>query len=140
MELLLNLLWLTLAAPAVWIWSQPVQARHSYGHGRLGSCLVLVCVLMLLFPVVSASDDLHPMRPEMEESNPFKRTVKQSSGGASASWLSNPGSFFARSFSDSPTFPGREVCALILLSSFIFPELLTSGRRDSRAPPAFLLG
>ncbi|MGO9404711.1 MAG: hypothetical protein ACLPVW_14710 [Terriglobales bacterium] len=25
-------------------------------------------MLILLFPVISASDDLHPMRPEMEES------------------------------------------------------------------------
>ncbi len=36
---------------------------------------VLGCALVLLFPVISASDDLHAMRAEMEESTPGKRGV-----------------------------------------------------------------
>ena len=141
MELLLNLVWLTLAVPAIWIWrNNSARVGHSRYHDRLCSCLLLVCVLVLLFPVISASDDLHPMRAEMEESSPFKRTVKQSTSGPLGSWLANPGSFFARSISESPISPNREVCALVSASSFIFPELLTFGQRDSRGPPAPLLG
>jgi hypothetical protein len=34
----------------------------------------------LLFPVVSASDDLHPISAEIEESGLSKRTVKHSQG------------------------------------------------------------
>jgi hypothetical protein len=141
MELLLNLVWLALALPAIWIWRhEPAQATNCCGYSRLRSSLLLICVLVVLFPVISATDDLHPMRTEMEESSPFKRVVKQTSSNASATWLSNPGSFFARSISDSRICPGNEVCALISPSSFIFPELLTYGQRDSRAPPSALLG
>jgi hypothetical protein len=141
MELLLNLVWLTLALPAIWIWRHdPACVRQSRGHSRLHSSLLLMCVLMLLFPVVSATDDLHPMRTEMEESSPFKRVVKQMSSNSSPTWLSNPGSFFARSISDSQICPNNEVCALVSPRSFIFPELLTFGQRDSRAPPSPFLG
>jgi hypothetical protein len=141
MELLLNLVWLALALPAIWIWrNEPAHVRHARGYSRLRSSLLLICVLTLLFPVVSATDDLHPMRTEMEESSPFKRTVKQASSNASASWLSNPGSFYARSVSESPICSGNEVCAIISLGSFVIPELFTYGQRDSRAPPSPLLG
>jgi hypothetical protein len=141
MELLLNLVWLTLALPAIWIWRhESAQATHSCGYNRLRSSLLLLCVLMVLFPVISATDDLHPMRTEMEESSPFKRTVKQSSGNSSTTWLSNPGGFFAPSVSDSGIRPGSEVCALVSFSSIILPEPLTFGQRDSRAPPSYLLG
>jgi hypothetical protein len=140
MELLLNLLWLTLMLPAIWIWRHaPTRVRHNYG--RIQSCLLLICVLTLLFPVVSATDDLHPMRTEMEESSPLKRVVKHSSNGnSSASWLSNPAIFFARSVGDARICPDNEVSALVSPSSTVFPELLTHGQRDSRGPPSGLLG
>ncbi len=141
MELLLNIVWLTLALPAIWIWRhESAQGTHSRGYSRLRSSLLLICVLTLLFPVISATDDLHPARAEMEECSPFKRVVKQSSNHSSTTWLSNPDSFFVRSISDSRICPGNEVCALISLNSFVFPELLTFGRRDSRAPPSPLHG
>jgi hypothetical protein len=41
-------------------------------------------MLMLLFPVVSATDDLHAMRPEIEESNPSKQIARQVDGGSSS--------------------------------------------------------
>jgi hypothetical protein len=141
MELLLNLLWLALALPAIWIWRrESAQATHSSGYSRLRSPLLLICVLVVLFPVISATDDLHPMRTEMEESSPFKRTVKQSSTSSSANWLSNPGSLFAWSISASRTCPDNEVCSLVSLTSFIFPEPLTFCPRESRAPPFPFLG
>ncbi|HLW87658.1 MAG TPA: hypothetical protein VKR57_04150 [Terriglobales bacterium] len=141
MELLLNLVWLTLALPAIWIWRHgSAHAGQPRRHSRLGACVLLVCVLVLLFPVISASDDLHPMRAEMEESSPFKRTVKQASSHSSATWLSYPGSFFAASISHSLICPRNEVCALISPSSLIIPKPRTVGRRDSRAPPSLLLG
>jgi hypothetical protein len=141
MELLLNLVWLTLALPAVWIWRQEsAQLRCTRNHRRIGSSLLLMCVLVLLFPVVSASDDLHPMRPEMEESNPFKRTVKQLSSNTAATSPPNPGSVFAGSILDSQIVPSHEVCARISPSSSIVPELRVVRQCDSRAPPSPLLG
>ena len=72
MELLLNLLWLLLVMPAFWVWR-----RQDRSLGCLRGLLVLTCGVVLLFPVVSATDDLQAMRPEMLESSPLKRTLKQ---------------------------------------------------------------
>lgn len=78
MELLLNLLWLMLALPAVLIWRCQPPSPLCSGKQRSRSFILLGCLLALLFPVVSATDDLHPISAEIEESGPFKRTVKQS--------------------------------------------------------------
>jgi hypothetical protein len=68
MELLLNLVWLTLALLAFSAfarkrlassWTSPVPYRTAM--------LALACVLVLLFPVVSASDDLHPTQALLED-------------------------------------------------------------------------
>src|SRR5215470_17032106 len=65
MELLLNLIWLLLVVPAYLLWRE----GRRYPQARRSSfvLLVLACALAILFPVVSASDDIQAMRPEMEE-------------------------------------------------------------------------
>jgi len=68
MELLLNLFWLLLAVPAVWVWHQARHERSSRGSQSHRSLLILGCLLIVLFPVVSATDDMQAMRPEIEES------------------------------------------------------------------------
>ena len=84
MELLHNLLWLLLAMPAFWLWrySRIVPARRK--AGPFYCLLALGCLLVILFPVVSATDDLRAMRAEMEESPTSKRSVGQSSGDKSS--------------------------------------------------------
>ena len=72
MELLLNFLWLLLVMPALWVWR-----RRDRSLGSLRGVLVFTCGVVLLFPVVSATDDLQAMRPEMVESSPLKRALKQ---------------------------------------------------------------
>jgi len=70
MELFLNLCWLSLLLPAWLLWRQRTSASgsvHLAAHPLVSGC-ALGCVLVLLFPVISATDDLHPMRSEMEES------------------------------------------------------------------------
>jgi hypothetical protein len=65
MELLLNLIWLLLVVPAFLLWK---SSRQAEGLPRASlRLLALACVLALLFPVVSASDDIQAMRPEIEE-------------------------------------------------------------------------
>jgi len=68
MELLLNLLWVTMALAAFCVFTRKRQAASQlpkvpYAKALLG----LVCVLVLLFPVVSASDDLHPTQAVLED-------------------------------------------------------------------------
>ena len=83
MELLLNLAWMLLALPAYWLWRQGARAGRRVSSRQC--VLALGCVLVLLFPVISASDDLHVMRAEMEEAA-SKRTVRQAAGDKSSAW------------------------------------------------------
>jgi hypothetical protein len=54
----------------------------------LGFLCVLGCALVLLFPVISASDDLHAMRAEMEESSSGKRGIGPSANEKASVWHS----------------------------------------------------
>jgi hypothetical protein len=76
MELFLNLCWLSLLLPAYLLWRQRTAAdrpaESPAAHPLVFVC-ALGCALILLFPVISASDDLHAMRPEMEESERASR-------------------------------------------------------------------
>lgn len=75
MELLLNLAWLLLALPAYWLWRDHNRAPAGRRFNSAQCLLALGCALVILFPVVSATDDLHAMRAEMEESPASKRSV-----------------------------------------------------------------
>lgn len=68
MELLLNLVWVLLAFPAFWVW-RVAKDRPGPGQQSRYCWLTLACILILLFPVVSATDDLQALRPEMEEAS-----------------------------------------------------------------------
>lgn len=91
MELFLNLCWLSLVVPAYLLWRERLAAAAE-GRGKDAAArpLVFICTLgcafVLLFPVISASDDLHAMRAEMEESSPGKRSVSQAAGEKGSAW------------------------------------------------------
>ena len=65
-------------------------AARGRRKGSAARPLVFICTLgcafVLLFPVISASDDLHAMRAEMEESSPGKRSVSQAAGEKGSAW------------------------------------------------------
>jgi hypothetical protein len=87
MELSLNLAWLLLGLPAYWLWRRSAEARVARRFSSLQALLALGCVLVLLFPVISASDDLHVMRAEMEDSSISKRTVRHAGSDKSSGWV-----------------------------------------------------
>jgi hypothetical protein len=70
MELLLNLAWLLLALTALWAFA---RRRRSCAWTAALPCLTALvaigCMLVLLFPVVSASDDLHPTQAVLEDAS-----------------------------------------------------------------------
>jgi len=68
MELLLNLIWLTLATGALlgFVRGQRGSARMTQVSYR-SSLVALACAVVLLFPIVSASDDLHPAQAVVED-------------------------------------------------------------------------
>src|SRR5579885_3345912 len=71
MELLLNLAWILLVVPAWWVFTRNVRTFSSAQR-----FLSLACVLVILFPVVSATDDLHAAPQATEETSSTKRTLK----------------------------------------------------------------
>ncbi len=86
MELLLNLAWLLLALPAFWLWQRSTAASTGRKPTALQCVLALGCMLVILFPVVSATDDLRAMRNEMEESPANKRNIRHASNDKASAW------------------------------------------------------
>jgi hypothetical protein len=78
MELLLNLVWVFVAATVLYAWGR--RRNHPQARPQL---VVLLCLLALLFPVISATDDLHAMNSEMEDSTSVRRSTKQVIAGKS---------------------------------------------------------
>jgi hypothetical protein len=70
MELLLNSIWVLIAVAGFVMVS---RLRHSSVQPSrvpsLTAFLALACLLLLLFPIVSASDDLHPTQPVLEDAS-----------------------------------------------------------------------
>lgn len=138
MELLLNLLWLTLALPSIWMWRRESVAQwRGRRFSRIRPFLLFACVLLLLFPVVSATDDLHALRQEVEESGPSKRLVKPVSGDKSPVRLSRasamPAVLVAAWFG-----PSDQICSSVWVSPLLLREIASVHGRSSRAPPSSL--
>ena len=135
MELLLNFLWFMLVLPAFLVWRYQLSPLRQQGRLHQSRSLVLLgCLLVLLFPIVSASDDLHPVSAEIEESGPFKRTVKQSPGIKAASWTHHAtgAALPVQAFSLRP-----ESRLLFAMSAFVVRSAWQTPvlGRDSRGPP-----
>ena len=70
MELLLNIFWLALTASAVLLSVRDQAGRRERDRlPYVRALLALTCLAVLLFPVVSASDDLHPTQEIFEDSS-----------------------------------------------------------------------
>jgi len=72
MELLLNALWiaLALAVPIYWL------ARHRHTNTRrevIAGLLAFGCIAVLLFPIISASDDVSALQAPLEQRDATKR-------------------------------------------------------------------
>jgi hypothetical protein len=134
MELLLNLVWLTFALLAL---GSRWQARSERHRDRLTPLVVLSCVLILLFPVISVTDDLHPIRPEMEESSVSKKikAARHASSNHSAVFDSLP-TQSACSFLFSPH---SRICGQVLAELALLPESVGLCKDACRAPPASTL-
>jgi hypothetical protein len=139
MELLLNLAWMLLALPAYWLWRRDAGARLARRVSSLQGLLALGCVLVLLFPVISATDDLHAMRAEIEDSASSKRTVRQAGSDKSSAWvkrLQGPPAVVASAVGlvapEVGLLEASVQCALPLARACVF--------HAGRAPPFSLLG
>lgn len=73
MELLLNLLWSAIAIGSLLAYFRFGPRDRRQFHLGLGA---LLCILTLLLPAISATDDLHSQAFAVEDSTPTKRLVK----------------------------------------------------------------
>lgn len=136
MELLLNLAWLLLALPAYWLWRECSSAPARRRFSSLQCFLALACAIVVLFPVISATDDLRAMRAEMEESPSSKRSFGQGSNDkpSISRYQSQPAMLVVA----SALFTRTEF-ALALPSSCISIAPGASVSPIGRAPPAVSL-
>jgi hypothetical protein len=137
MELLLNLAWLLLAVPAYWLWRHSAEARPGEKFRSIQCLLALGCALVVLFPVISATDDLRAMKAEMEESPTSKRSIRQASNDKTGigKWESpalTVGTTVSLGLNDDCW---RQPCRPELIK-----PVVPAAERVGRAPPVFLLG
>jgi hypothetical protein len=132
MELLLNLAWLLLALPAYWLWRGSCRRQHQFTS--LQCLFALGCVIVVLFPVISATDDLRAMRAEMEESPASKRSLRQATTDKASPWNSRP---------QTPPAILGSVISFALQAEFhalppvvVFSPTTVPIFRSGRAPPA----
>jgi hypothetical protein len=135
MELLLNLFWLLLAMPAFWLWRYSRTTPERRKASPFYCLLALGCLLVILFPVISATDDLCAMRAEIEESPASKRSVGQSAGDRSFPSNSRsplqPALTVAVNLSFATDFSWYQP-PLVLTSTAALPKVLSA----PRAPPS----
>lgn len=113
--------------------------REGYGVSSLQCLLALGCTLVLLFPVISATDDLHAMRAEMEDSASSKRTVRQAGSDKNSAWvkrLQGPPAAIANADWVAAPAVGRLDVSVVQLPPRATIHILHAGR----APPFSLLG
>jgi hypothetical protein len=139
MELLLNLAWLLLALPAYVLWRSSRTGGRRNRFGSLQCLLALGCALIVLFPVISATDDLHAMRAEMEESQASKRSIRQAGTDRASAGNHRSHNPPAVLCAGEMLFTPAEHRAIRPLSALILP-MAPAPVRNGRAPPAFLLG
>jgi hypothetical protein len=134
MELLLNIFWLLIAAGALGIWIRQWR-RGARRRGLPLPLCALGCVLVLLFPVISATDDLHATALVVEASG-FSRKILKSitpTGASAHAWLQVlPALLLLALFSAATpklVDTATEQRVLLSVTGFIHPV-------DARAPPA----
>ena len=134
-EYFLNSCWLLLFVPAFWIWRRRTLSVRKLHHGSLQYLIALICVVFLLFPVISASDDLHAMRPEMEESSSSKRTFGQAPEQRSSAQF-HWAPLAARLTPLLIVLPNNQISNQRPLTQESLPPAVGLSALASRAPPA----
>jgi hypothetical protein len=139
MELLLNLIWVLLAVPAFWLWRREVVPAHRNRYLNPIRCVfALAFVLLLLFPVISATDDLRAMQPETEECPAGRRACRNA--GSESDHTPHMGALPALVSVFTPFAPSDQFYGLMLGFFERQPVTVLRNAPTGRAPPSSLLG
>jgi hypothetical protein len=135
MELLLNLAWLLLALPAYWLWRDRRSSTRRFSPWQF--LLALGCMLVVLFPVISATDDLCAMRAELEEAPAGKHSIRPHSNDrlSASKWQTQPALASTSNFSFAADQGWHNTPTLHPSSLAAHAHL-----RPGRAPPRIVFG
>lgn len=133
MEVLLNTTWLLVAVGAFLFWQFLSEGTaRRFEHNRRYCFLALAVALILLFPVISLTDDLHSQQAAMEDSSrsimKARNRVQGCLHAGRASFLATPHAAF--SAADLYLFSRAVIRDGILI---LCPTLTST--RDGRSPP-----
>jgi len=139
METILNLVWLAVTLAALWLWRFRWKgALRKPGHDVRLEAVAMICILALLFPVISLTDDLHPQVIPVEASSSKRARVllaAQHAHGSQAGTTSHQQLAF--DFVGAATVNPRMQSAGSLPHARV-PQLLSrSAAASGRAPPSF---
>ena len=134
MELFLNLCWLLLAVPAVWVWHAARSARAEERFHSRRNLLLLACLVVLLFPVISASDDMQAMRPEIEESG-VPNSIRSGQGHRLATLIAAHGTSPALLSAPASAAPVWQSLGKVVIRESLRSAEDPAFVRASRAPP-----
>jgi len=136
LELFLNLVWVFVVTASLLLWRRLCPASESRCHRPITALVALGCILVLLFPVISATDDLHVAEFAIEDSG--RKVLRQIMPDAPSA-ANHSHSIFAAA---TPVF--CLATPLFLTSALVSQPrhpFLTSSYRASvpnRAPPALV--
>ena len=135
MEVLLNTIWLLVVIGAFLFWC-PESYRSSFGQrgqGTLFGMSALACALVLLFPVISLTDDLHIEQAAIEDSS---RSVIKARNLAQAPLRAARSSFLgALNHSPCPGSALQVLASVVLFESSITCRTPISAH-EGRSPPS----
>lgn len=135
LELFTNLLWVLLGIPAWFLWR---RERGNPASGRwfqaAGPAVVLGAALVLLFPFVSATDDIHAIGSELEEStSTIRRSVVDGRHGRALTGGNH--AFLAHRAHAALHQPSLNVIGMVWVSSPATPHNPVFSQHSGRAPP-----
>lgn len=93
MELALNVVWFILVATSYALLFRrftSCSAEHARGPSRSQCLVALGCVLAILFPVISLTDDLNDMQAAVEETSSSTVIIKRCGVNGQLTPVSNP--------------------------------------------------
>ena len=136
MEVILNFLWLSVAVGAFGLW----RARKLRGQGKrpaqwelIPEVLALGCALILLFPSISLTDDLHAAQAIMEESSrPTVKAWKATQGSLRAGKVISP--FVAVVHGGFPQV-ARLAVGKVATQGVCLSKSVSASPSQSRSPP-----
>jgi hypothetical protein len=140
METFLNLVWLAVTVAAIWLWRfRWTASRRNPRHSTRMEAVAMVCVLALLFPVISLTDDLHPETVAVDAASGKRNAclIAASAPHVRAA-TSGSGARLALGMISRPFTPINLTIAEISTIAKLYDPGYLAGTSRGRSPPSLL--